>query len=449
MKSWHNWEWRRDEQHQQQHARGEGRMERGLKRKHSDLGGGAGAGGAGAGGAAGGAGGVGAAGGADGEQQASGKEHFRSTVEQMLEDGLHSDITFESENDRTPAHRCILASVSPVYRAMFHNKMLEQTTSVVKVDDMSTGAFRCFLRLLYTGGLARDDIEKYGLEVLAACHKYEVPQLARICSPVLGDMLTVDNSLSILEHAVLYDASLFESCKDFIGAHFRHIVATPAFEELAQRNPSLLVDLVKSTALDEKSRELRVTFRSFSTTRVRNCVLKMSGDCTVADVIAELKLRMKLPTTRWLQIAGVVDHRIVKIYGAKDKVKAVVEDLKAEEIPAQKVKSTVRTLRLSHMLSDRTGKFLSYFGEPFTMRVPNDRFLLWQLKERISHFKSGMEFANFHFAKRSNLNPEAPFPEYLDDSSPVPLNEDDFLALVHPICPCSAQEIHSPLFHLS
>ncbi|KAL2652883.1 hypothetical protein R1flu_021011 [Riccia fluitans] len=433
MKS-HNWEWRREvgsSRHREEES--STGMERGLKRKEGDLDGGGGG----------------------GKRKERGgfelfkEEYFRSTVEQMLEDGLHSDITFESENDRTPAHRCILASVSPVYRAMFHNKMLEQTTSVVKVEDMSTGAFRCFLRLLYTGGLSREDIEKYGLEVLAACHKYEVPQLARVCSPMLGDMLTVENSLGILEHASLYDMSLLERCKEFIGSNLKKIVSNPGFEELAVRNPTLIVDLVRSTALDEKSRELRISFRSFSTTKVRNSTLRMPRECSVADLISELKQLMKLPSTRWLQIAGVVDHRIVRIYGSRDKIKDLTDDLKAEEIPSQKVKSTVKTLRLSHMLPDRTGKFYSYFGEPFTLRVPNDRFLLWQLKERISHFKSGMEFANFHFAKRSNLHPDAPFPEYLGDSSPVPLNEDDFLALVHPICPCSAQEIHSPFFHLS
>ncbi|CAM6082651.1 unnamed protein product [Calypogeia fissa] len=376
--------------------------------------------------------------------------HFRSTVEQMLEDGLHSDVTFESESDdRTPAHRCMLASVSPVFRAMFQNKMLEQTTSVVKVEDMSTGAFRAFLRLLYTGSLTREDIQTFGLEVLAACHKYEVPQLAKICSPVLGDMLTVENALNILEHAVLYDESLFERCKEFIGCNMKQLVSGPGFEDLAVRKPLLLVDLVRSINLDGRMKELRISFRGFSTARIRNYSLRMSAEGTVGDVIAELKVRMRLPSTRWLQITGVVDHRIVRIYSPKDKVRDLLEDLKAEEIPAQKVRSTVRTLRLSHMLPDRTGKFLSYFGEPFTMRVPNDRFLLWQLKERISTYKVGLEFSNFHFAKRSTLDPEAPFPEYLDDNSPVPLNDDDFLALVHPICPCPLPDIHSPLFHLS
>ncbi|KAL2602959.1 hypothetical protein R1flu_017269 [Riccia fluitans] len=244
MKS-HNWEWRREvgsSRHREEES--STGMERGLKRKEGDL--------------------DGRSGGKEEKKEVDlssfKEEYFRSTVEQMLEDGLHSDITFEW-------------------------KMTE---------------------LRPTG---------------------------------------------ILEHASLYDMSLLERCKEFIGSNLKKIVGIQV-EELAVRNPTLIVDLVRSTALDEKSRELRISFRSFSTTKVRNSTLRMPRECSVADLISELKQLMKLPSTRWLGRRGVVSHRIVNAF---------------------------------------------------------------------SHFKSGMEFANFHFAKRSNLHPDAPFPEYLGDGK-VPVH---------------------------
>jgi speckle-type POZ protein len=61
----------------------------------------------------------------------------------------------EGEELEARAHKCILAARSPVFAAMFANRMAEVTSSsdgitVVHIDDISRPVFEALLRYIYT-----------------------------------------------------------------------------------------------------------------------------------------------------------------------------------------------------------------------------------------------------------------------------------------------------------
>lgn len=148
----------------------------------------------------------------------------------MFSECVLSDITIETENDTTPAHRCVLATMSPVFKAMFSNDMQEQTSSVVKLPDISTDALRVLLQLIYCGsaGVDHESLRKHCLEVFRACHKYSLSQSRKqACIAAVISSINLSNCRDIMETAYTYDAiELSEACKSFI---VENLQALPKF----------------------------------------------------------------------------------------------------------------------------------------------------------------------------------------------------------------------------
>lgn len=182
---------------------------------------------------------------------------IHSAMASMLHEGLHADIRLESQSDVTLAHSSVLASMSPVLRVMLEQRKTgcamgveEVTTSTIKLEEIATTkALRAFLRILYVGEFESENITwEHALEILAASHRYELPAVKAICASTLASMLTNSNCLRVLEYADMYDVGLYRRCKKYVSKHFKLVVVTEAFEDLAIRKPTLLVDLIRSKA---------------------------------------------------------------------------------------------------------------------------------------------------------------------------------------------------------
>ncbi|CAD6259526.1 unnamed protein product [Miscanthus lutarioriparius] len=82
----------------------------------------------------------------------------------MLRDGDDADVTFVVGGRSFPAHRCVLAARSAVFRAELFGPMKEKAATRVKVDNMEPSIFEAQLCFVYTdtlpdgdGGVATDD----------------------------------------------------------------------------------------------------------------------------------------------------------------------------------------------------------------------------------------------------------------------------------------------------
>ncbi|KAF4398126.1 hypothetical protein G4B88_019847 [Cannabis sativa] len=70
-----------------------------------------------------------------------------------------------------PAHKAVLASRSPVFRAMLENEMEESRSGTIKINDVSYEALRAFVNYLYTADADFNEHMAYSLLVLA--EKYQ------------------------------------------------------------------------------------------------------------------------------------------------------------------------------------------------------------------------------------------------------------------------------------
>lgn len=74
--------------------------------------------------------------------------HINKSISKLYLNAELSDFAFKFESEKVPVHKCILANVSPVFRAMFSGPIKEKGDSV-EIIDSNAEAFKEFLQFFY------------------------------------------------------------------------------------------------------------------------------------------------------------------------------------------------------------------------------------------------------------------------------------------------------------
>ncbi|KAL7303829.1 hypothetical protein TKK_0003953 [Trichogramma kaykai] len=109
-----------------------------------------------------------------------------------------------------PAHKFVLATVSPVFRAMFTHDMLETKNNTIEITDTSHNILIEMLRYIYTGEI---EIEETDIiqQLLKVADKYEIDDLKIECGKLLYAKLTTENAIEFLISAYTYNAEHLEN----------------------------------------------------------------------------------------------------------------------------------------------------------------------------------------------------------------------------------------------
>ncbi|KAK1697126.1 hypothetical protein QYE76_013823 [Lolium multiflorum] len=131
------------------------------------------------------------------------REHEHGGIQIHCGDLLHStegaDITFDVGGEMFPAHRCVLAARSGVFKAQLFGAM-DDGACLVKINSIEAGVFRGLLTFIYTGAMpdlkmadmeddrAKEDEGKTAwlLQLLEAADQYDVQRLKSICEEMLA-----------------------------------------------------------------------------------------------------------------------------------------------------------------------------------------------------------------------------------------------------------------------
>eukprot|EP00271_Cylindrocystis_brebissonii_P008739 TRINITY_DN23224_c0_g1_i1.p1 TRINITY_DN23224_c0_g1~~TRINITY_DN23224_c0_g1_i1.p1 ORF type:complete len:268 (+),score=58.86 TRINITY_DN23224_c0_g1_i1:150-953(+) len=182
-------------------------------------------------------------------------EKVKRAFQVMLEDAIQADVTIYTGGEETRCHRAILASRSPVFRAMFEHELKEKTSASIRVDDISTPAMRGLLGFLYTGEHDPTILSDHGLAMLAAAHKYDVPDLKLACEIAVAASLGADvgaaSAVETLLLARMYDAQRVKrACLDCIARNLQQFAFTEEFRSLvmSRDDPELLLELFQASA---------------------------------------------------------------------------------------------------------------------------------------------------------------------------------------------------------
>ncbi|GFY45129.1 speckle-type POZ protein-like B [Trichonephila inaurata madagascariensis] len=173
---------------------------------------------------------------------------------------LFADVELKCGSFTIPAHKGILAARSPVFSAMFKNKMRESRERTVDITDIDFWVLRTMLVYIYTGNT--DDITMSSVQdLLYAADKYQLTRLKNICSEYLKSNVTDQNVLYVLVLGDFFDQKLKDFAIKFICnkvAEFSILETTQEWKRLRKERAELamevLVSLVK--ARDKKLRHL-------------------------------------------------------------------------------------------------------------------------------------------------------------------------------------------------
>ena len=116
-----------------------------------------------------------------------------------------------SEQQRTPAHKFVLAIGSVVFDAMFNGGFSSGPCNEIEIPDIEPASFMSMLKYLYTDevSIGPDTV----MSTLYAAKKYTVPNLEKLCVDFLKSNLGPDNAFTLLSQARLFDEpQLAELC---------------------------------------------------------------------------------------------------------------------------------------------------------------------------------------------------------------------------------------------
>ncbi|TVT98192.1 hypothetical protein EJB05_56511, partial [Eragrostis curvula] len=166
------------------------------------------------------------------------------------------DVTFEVDDDRFPAHRCILAARSSVFKAELFGDMAENSKRLIRIEDIDAQVFKSLIHFIYTDELpdmtAEDNNEAQSDVVMAqhllvAADRYNVDRLKLICEEKLCSYLNSDIVATSLTLADQHNChGLKEACFEFLSSpsNMKAMLACDSFEHLKTSCPSVLDELI-------------------------------------------------------------------------------------------------------------------------------------------------------------------------------------------------------------
>jgi speckle-type POZ protein len=168
----------------------------------------------------------------------------------LLSDDETADVTFEVDEDTFPAHRCVLAARSSVFRAELLGPMKEKTASRIRIADMESNVFRTLLHFIYTDSLPdmdKGDTAAMCQHLLVAADRYNLERLKLICEEKLSSHIcekTVATTLTLAEQHGR--SELKKACFKFLTSpgNLKAVMASDGYQHLRSSCPSVIEELL-------------------------------------------------------------------------------------------------------------------------------------------------------------------------------------------------------------
>ncbi len=151
----------------------------------------------------------------------------------MRDDDSSHDVVFVVNNQRFPAHRCLMAAASPVLQSMLTNEMKETNERYVVLKEMDVEPWKGVLDYMYTGQMILVDVEK-ALQYLNCADWFQMEELVDVISAFLERNLGRSNCCKILSAADrLCLTRLREMAMKMVVANFHDVWVCSGFIDLS------------------------------------------------------------------------------------------------------------------------------------------------------------------------------------------------------------------------
>ncbi|XP_072975745.1 BTB/POZ and MATH domain-containing protein 3 [Typha angustifolia] len=181
---------------------------------------------------------------------------------EMLKSGIGSDVVFEVGDETFRAHKQILATRSPVFKAQFFGPIGNPTLNRIIVEDVEPLVFKGMLHFIYLdelpsvheldGSASMCTSTIMVQHLLAAADRYGLERLRLLCEAKLCEEVTADTVATTLALAEQHQCAQLKSvCLKFTAAreNLGVVMQTEGFNHLEETCPSLLSDLLATVAV--------------------------------------------------------------------------------------------------------------------------------------------------------------------------------------------------------
>ncbi|KAJ0976847.1 hypothetical protein J5N97_012321 [Dioscorea zingiberensis] len=150
-----------------------------------------------------------------------------------------------SSTPAVPAHRAVLISRSPVFRAMLESDMEESRSGMIKISDVSYDVLRSFVNYLYTAEILLD--EQMACDLLVLAEKYQVKYLKAFCEKFMTSKVNNENAIINYAFAHRHNAKqLLEAAVSLIMDNMSTLVERSEYKELVEKDPRLVVEIYEA-----------------------------------------------------------------------------------------------------------------------------------------------------------------------------------------------------------
>ena len=173
---------------------------------------------------------------------------------QLLAQGLFTDVTFAVEDERIPAHRCVLFAKSKYFRNMFASDMREKHQNEIRLSGITPRVFRIVLAYIYTASIEWDVRDwSMTLQVLVASDMYGLGGLRSVCEKNVELMVSTDNVSTVCRMAHEYGIDNLKSfCISYIIRNFRNVLEHESWQQLLQSDPGGLAMQILRNLVDAR-----------------------------------------------------------------------------------------------------------------------------------------------------------------------------------------------------
>ncbi|XP_051012897.1 speckle-type POZ protein-like [Acomys russatus] len=172
---------------------------------------------------------------------------FADDLGELWETSRFTDCSLLVGGHKFRAHKAILATRSPVFRAMFEHDMKEKQKDRIEIQDMEPQVFKEMMGFIYTG--KAPNLHSLAPGVLAAADRYGLEQLKVMCEDALCRHLSVENAAHTLFLADLHSAQQLKmEALGFITVHASEVSETSGWKEMGEAHPHLLAEAFQSLA---------------------------------------------------------------------------------------------------------------------------------------------------------------------------------------------------------
>ncbi|XP_047316184.1 BTB/POZ and MATH domain-containing protein 3 [Impatiens glandulifera] len=189
-----------------------------------------------------------------------------SDFKYLLDSEVGSDIMFQVGDETFKAHKLILASRSPVFRAQFYGFVGNPNVDKLPLQDIEPFIFKAMLMYIYSDRLPEVH-EIMGSDssctstimlqhLLAAADRFNLDRLKQLCEAKLCEEASIETVATTLPLAEqLRCPQLKAFCLKFAAANLGVVMKSVGFRHLEESCPSLLSELLETVAIavDETS----------------------------------------------------------------------------------------------------------------------------------------------------------------------------------------------------